>query len=93
LARDQGLNEEIISQIADYEHGAFIPREKAALKYADLLASDPHAIDDRLFEELHEHFNDEEIVELGWCIAMYLGFGRLIYSFGLEYKALAQDES
>ncbi len=32
---------------------------------------------------MREHFTAEQIVELGWAVVSYLGYGRLIHSFGL----------
>ena len=36
-----------------------------------------------MFADMQEHFSPEQIVELGWAIVSYMGFGRLIHSFGL----------
>ena len=41
-------------------------------------------IDGALFDELRGFYTEEQIVELGWAIVSYLGFGRLIHSFGLK---------
>lgn len=29
------------------------------------------------------HFTPEQVVELSWAIVSYMGYGRLIHSFGL----------
>jgi alkylhydroperoxidase family enzyme len=65
----------------------FTPGEKAALHYAERLVIDHGNIDDDLFDELRLHFNEKQIVELGWAVVSYLGFGRLIHSFGLKPDA------
>ncbi|MFN0095479.1 MAG: hypothetical protein ACKVVT_11990 [Dehalococcoidia bacterium] len=41
-------------------------------------------IDGDLFAELLEFYTEEQIVEIGWAVVSYLGFGRLIHSFGLR---------
>ena len=41
-------------------------------------------IDGELFEELGEHYTEEQILEIGWAVVSYLGYGRLIHSFGLK---------
>lgn len=51
--------------------------ERAALRFADLLASDHLSIDDSTIEALREHYSEPEVVELGMHIAMYVGYGRL----------------
>ena len=49
-----------------------------ALEYADKLALDHHNIDDAFFDQLHKHFSDEQIIELGMMIGQFIGFGRLL---------------
>ncbi len=51
--------------------------EKAALHYADLLATDHLAVDDAVFDRLRRYFDEPEIVELGVHLAIFIGFGRL----------------
>ena len=41
-------------------------------------------IDAELFEELGEHYTEEQILEIAWATVSYLGYGRLIHSFGLK---------
>lgn len=41
-------------------------------------------IDGELFEELAEHYTEEQVLEIGWAVVSYLGYGRLIHSFGLK---------
>jgi hypothetical protein len=40
------------------------PREALAVRLARIVAVDPMLVDDALFDELREHFADEQIVEL-----------------------------
>jgi alkylhydroperoxidase family enzyme len=51
--------------------------EKAALRFADAMATDHLAIDDAMYDDLREHFSEGELVELGFCCAAFVGFGRL----------------
>ena len=57
--------------------------EKAALHYADLMATDHLAVDDAVFDRLRRHFDDGEIVELGAHIGLCVGFGRLSATWDL----------
>ena len=57
-----------------------------ALEYADKLAMDHHNMDDEFFDRLKEHFNDEQILELGMMIGQFIGFGRLLMVLDLESK-------
>jgi len=71
--------------ILDYEQSPlFTPREKAALHFAELMAGDHKKISDELFTRLRQYFTESEILELGWRIAMFVGYGRLVYALGLE---------
>jgi alkylhydroperoxidase family enzyme len=52
--------------------------ERAALRYADLLATDHLAIDETVYDELRGHFDEGELVELGAICAYNVGFGRMV---------------
>ena len=43
LGRREGITEELVAALGDYERGPFSDREKAALRYADRLFADHHA--------------------------------------------------
>lgn len=51
--------------------------EKAAIAYADALATDHLTVGDATFDELRRHFTEAQIVELGMTAAFFVGFGRL----------------
>lgn len=78
MARDQGLDEEQIAAIQHHQQADFTPREKAAIRYAELFALNHQAMDDAFFAALHDHFSDPEILELGWYTGMCLAMGRLL---------------
>ncbi|MCW2605667.1 MAG: carboxymuconolactone decarboxylase family protein [Frankiales bacterium] len=66
----------------------FDPQEQAALRYADLFASDWLAVDDATYRDLAEHFSTEQVVELQMLCAMMLAGGRL----ALVQRAWADDD-
>jgi alkylhydroperoxidase family enzyme len=70
-------------------------REKAALEYADIFATNHFAITDQTFEKLHQYFNDAEIVELAMFCGYYVGFGRFLSVLDLteELPKVYQDKS
>ena len=70
----------------DEETNTFTDRERVALEYADKLALDHHSIDDAFFDRLHQHFSDEQVIELGMMIGQFIGFGRLLAVLDLEPK-------
>ena len=62
----------------------FTPREKAALRYADLFKQGEHAIDkDEVYADLGKHFSDEEIIELGMLCAQTDGVGKFVKSLNV----------
>jgi len=74
VALDEGLDERIAQACAlpDFDHPH--PRVRAALRYARalVLEQDPSAFDG-VYAELHEVFDDGEIVELGCFAAIAIG--------------------
>jgi len=68
----------------DEETNTYTERERVALEYADKLALDHHSIDDAFFDRLHQHFSDEQVIELGMMIGQFIGFGRLLAVLDLE---------
>jgi hypothetical protein len=63
------------------------------------MATDPDAIDDAFFDELHQHFSEAEIVELGLFLGFNLGyhtfFGTLNFypMFSPDGRLVSQEES
>ena len=58
-------------------------REKAALRWAHAVAWDSDRADDALWEQLHAHFSEPELVELGYFIAFTLGQQHWLATLGL----------
>ena len=59
------------------DHAHFTEPEQAALRYAELFAGDPMAIDDTVFDALKRCFTVPEIVELNLFCALMLAGGRM----------------
>ena len=85
VAKAEGLTEDLVSQLPGYESSThFSEREKAALRYADAFKKGEHAIDsDEIFAQLHKHFSDEEIIELGLLCAETDGVGKFVRSLNV----------
>ncbi len=84
-ARQQGVTDELVAAIrTDPQGDAFDEREKAALRFADILAGDHHKASEELFDDLREHFTEREIMTLGWRISMFVGYGRFCAVLGLD---------
>lgn len=73
----------MVGCIGDYDDSAaFTDAEKAAIRYAELLAANHTAIDQDTVDGLLEHYSEQQILEMGWSAAAFIGFGRLIHTFG-----------
>src|ERR1043165_634350 len=83
--RREGITEDLVAAIADYENGPFTDREKVAFRYADRMYFDHHKVDDALFAEVRAHFTADETLELTWAIAEFIALGKVISVMGLPY--------
>lgn len=63
-------------------------REKAALLFAEAIAWDPTMADDTVWEQLHQHFTEPEIVELGYFIGLTMGQQKFIKTLGIQHGDL-----
>lgn len=64
----------------------FSEREKAALTYTSAIIWDDTIADDALWERLHAHFTNPELVELGFFIGLTLGQQRWIKTLGIGHN-------
>ena len=84
-ARHQGLTDEIIAALPDFENSDLSsPAEKAAFRFADAMAGNFHAIDKSTIDGLAEHYSEPEIMAIGWRAAIFVGYGRLVWATGLQ---------
>ncbi len=74
---DKVTEEDVAGLSSDNEN--FTPRERAALKFAELFATDHMAIGDDVFLELAKHFTKAEIIAVGWAVSHSLAGGRLMH--------------
>ena len=61
----------------------FDERERAALRWTHAIAWSTDDADDELWAELHAHFDEPELVELGYFIAFTLGQQHWYRTLGL----------
>jgi AhpD family alkylhydroperoxidase len=81
---EDGVTEQLVCSLERPEEADDLTEaERAALAYADLLATDHLAIDDAVIERLREHFEDAEIVELCLNSAVFVGMGRATMSLDM----------
>jgi alkylhydroperoxidase family enzyme len=81
----QGLTEEFYLHIGDERHnGEYSTRELLAAEYAERFVVDHLHIDDDLFDRLRDEYSDEEVLDLTFCIATFMGLGRLLRVLGID---------
>jgi AhpD family alkylhydroperoxidase len=73
-AEREGLTEDVVMQMLDLEHAPDLTaQEKAAIRYADRYRRED-VQGQQVFDALREHFDDEQIIELGvLCSALHGG--------------------
>jgi AhpD family alkylhydroperoxidase len=76
-ALKDGLTEDLVCSLEKPpESPDLTDAEKAALRFADLFATNHLAITDEVIEELRRHYTEKEIVELNMLAAFCTGYGR-----------------
>src|SRR4051794_25714439 len=87
---DERTLELVGSPLAD---GRFSARDRLVMDFAERFALDHHSMDGAYFEMLHEHFDDGEILELTFCVARFLAFGRLTRVLGIDEECAVAPRS
>ena len=83
----KGLTEADYDDLLRFEDSdRFTDREKVALRYTSAILWDSSIADEALWADLHEHFTDPELVELGFFIALTSGQQRWIKTLGIGHK-------
>lgn len=78
-ARRDGLDEASVAAITDPGDDDLLdPRERAAVRYASLLAGDHFAIGPATYAEIREHLDDAELAEVALLAASFLAQGRIL---------------
>jgi len=77
LARNLGWKDDQLAHLADWSlRTDFTPAEKAALRLAETVTLDAHAVSDEQFAELRGFYSEGEIVELLCAIGLFNYFNR-----------------
>ncbi len=72
-----GVSGEAAMNILDYQqYDEFDDVDRLVIEYARLVTEQPNRVRDALFDKLREHFDDAQITELTWRIALCGAFNR-----------------
>jgi uncharacterized peroxidase-related enzyme len=85
LARNLGWSDDQLSNLSDWrDRGDFTPAEKAALRLAETVTRDAHAVTDEQYAELRDYYSEGEVVELLCAIGLFNYFNRFNNALGME---------
>ena len=85
LARGLGWTDEQLDHLPEWsERDDFTPAEKAALRLAETVTRDAHAVTDEQFAELRSFYSEGEIVELLCSIGLFNYFNRFNNALRME---------
>jgi len=77
----------------NFENSDLSEREKAVLQLTEIIATAPHTLDDEFFSQLKKHFNDEQLLDLGFAVGMLNGLHRFLETFGVLPDSLQEGAS
>ena len=86
-SRGPAPDEAYYAAVADWATSPiYSPREKVAIEYAERMGTDPQGLsaDDAFWVRAKAVFSDEEIVDLSYCIACWMGLGRVSHVLGVD---------
>jgi alkylhydroperoxidase family enzyme len=92
--KDDSITEDDVTGLDDPETAGTNERERLAIRFVDLMATDHHAIDEDFFREMAQHFSVEEIVEVGWYAGQVVGGHRFLHvldCLGTDEPVIAGD--
>jgi alkylhydroperoxidase family enzyme len=85
-ARDAGFTEEQVQAVPNWSIAdCWEPADRALLAYADCLSLQNGRTPDALFDELHRHFSDVEILEFTYVTCTYAMHATMSRALKLEY--------
>jgi alkylhydroperoxidase family enzyme len=76
----EGATEEAVACLLPTRRDDLSDRERLALEFLDLLATDHHRIGDNLYRRMAAHFTTAEIVELGTTCGHMIGTHRFLHT-------------
>lgn len=85
MARRHGWTDDQINGLADFEQrNDFTEKEKVALRLAERVTRDAHTVDNQLWNEVRQHFDEGEVVELLAAIGLFNYFNRFNDALEME---------
>ena len=90
---DEGIVEADYLDLLNFEKSQkYHDRQKAALRYAEAITWDLET-GDALWDALHDHFSEPEIVEIGFFIALTMGQQRWLRTLNIDHHKILAGSS
>ena len=86
------MTEEMIDSLVDVASANITERERIAVRFAELMATDHNNIGDDFFKKLRYEFTAPEIFDLGMITGQFIGYGRLLSILDLENPNQPEDD-
>ena len=81
----QGLSEaQVEAALGNLERADLPAKTVAALRWVDHLSAPHPVIDTATYQQLREHLDDRELLELGAALSVASGWQRFIEAFGIR---------
>ena len=91
ISDEAGVSEQELRELPAYERSSlFTDLEKRVLDYATSMSRSPVDVSDELFERLHEHLDEAQLVELTSIIALENYRARCNWAFGIESQEFSE---
>lgn len=85
MARRLGWTDDQIAHLAEFESRAdFTEKEKVALRVAEVVTRNARGLEERLWKEVRQHFDEGEVVELLAAIGLFNYFNRFNDALRME---------
>ena len=86
ITNGEAPNEEFYSKLLDNNLEDLTEKELIAVKFANAMGEHPKKLskDEKLWAEVKRVFSDAEITDLTYCIAGWMGMGRVAHVLGLD---------
>jgi len=92
VSRRKGVTEEQLRDLEDFEaSSSFNELEKLVLRYTVAMTQTPVEVSDELFDNLRQHLNPKQMVELTSAIAWESYRSRYNRAFGIEAEGFSTD--
>jgi alkylhydroperoxidase family enzyme len=86
VAQQQGVDDEMLAKVDDYEHSDLSAEQRAALRLADAYLIAPAAMTDEMRADVAAHLTPEQVVEV---VLKVMGFSsdKAMVALGIDFDA------